>query len=153
MKKKVHLLFALLVLIAVPQVYAVTDPTTPVNSSDSTEIPRSESAEEIVSITGKSRSELVYFKLLIKNESKASVFSMVREYPNGEFESVEVKFGVVNRINTPILYTFLDRDVPDRDFTYVLYRITDTSEVLKKWDYCSNEKELCEHPSEMIALK
>ncbi len=121
--------------------------------SDSTKQKGNESIEEVVSITGKSNSNVVYFKLLIKNEKKASVYSMVKEFKNGMFESVQVQYGVPNSINTPIMYTFRDPEAPEEDCTYALYRISDGSEVMQKWKFNSDSGELKELPSELAVLK
>ncbi len=108
--------------------------------------------EKIIEISARSISDRNYFKILIQNEEESSVYSLVREYANGEFESVDLKFGHKNNINQPIWYSIVDKDVPCRDFKYTLYRITATAQVLKQWDYNSETNELCEVPEDVIAV-
>lgn len=122
------------------------------NLSDTLVQSEDEYIEEVVSLTGKVSNNLVYFKLLIKNEDKSSIYSMVREFENGKFESVGIQYGVMNKIDTRLMYTFVDRNVPNEDFTYTLYRISDESEMMKRWDYCSKSGQLCEIPKELIAM-
>ena len=122
------------------------------NHTDSLVQNGNENTEEVVSITGKSKQNVVYFKLLIKNENKASFYSMVREFSNGDFESVQIQNGVENNINTPIMYTFRDCTTPVENCTYTLYRISDGSEVMKKWSYNYDSGELSELPNELVAL-
>jgi hypothetical protein len=96
----------------------------------------------LVSVTGKQTQDLVYFKLLMMNESTDGVYSMVKKFDDGTFESVAIRNFYANCIDAPLLYSFVDRELSDEDVTYVLYRISDGSEVVQSWRYHAEEKTL-----------
>ena len=58
-----------------------------------------EIAEKQVSVDARIIKDQVYFRLVMLNEEKESAYSLVREYENGIFESVELNFGHKNEIN------------------------------------------------------
>lgn len=97
-----------------------------------------------VSLTGKYIQDMVYFNLRMLNESKDGFYSMVKEYANGEFVSVDVRQMIANTINSPLLYSFSDEEVPLEDVTYILYRISDNTVEVDRWVYCAHEKKLCD---------
>ncbi|MFT5778849.1 MAG: hypothetical protein ACI837_001806 [Crocinitomicaceae bacterium] len=105
---------------------------------------KSEDRDQQVSVTGKQTQDLVYFKLLMINESTDGVYSMVKKFDDGTFVSVAIRNFYANCIDAPLMYSFVDRDLSDEDVTYVLYRISDGSEVVQSWRYCADKKELCE---------
>ena len=87
------------------------------------------------------------------NESRDGYYSMVREFKNGTFESVDIRQMVANEINQPILYCFVDKEVPGVDFTYVLIRISDSTQEVKRWNYCAETGVICpEHRSTLFAV-
>lgn len=96
-----------------------------------------------ISISGKCAENVAYFKLLMLNESKDGVYSMVKEFDDGTKVSVGTRLINANTIDSPLMYSFVDRDLPEEDANYILYRITDETVVVKSWKYCSDEKELC----------
>ena len=106
-----------------------------------------------VSVDARLIKDRVYFRLLMLNEEKESVYSLVREYENGTFESVEAKFGHKNDINLPLLYCFVDKEIPTVDFTYTLYRISDETKIVQRCKYCVNEKEICSIEQLELAAK
>ncbi|MEJ6524623.1 MAG: hypothetical protein QNL65_10660 [Opitutales bacterium] len=112
-----------------------------------------EIAEKQVSVDARIIKDQVYFRLVMLNEEKESAYSLVREYENGIFESVELNFGHKNEINLPLLYCFVDEEIPTVDFTYTLYRISDETKIIQKWKYCANEKEICSSEHLELAAK
>jgi len=88
------------------------------------------SNDQQVGVTARLLNATVYFKLLMKNETKDGIYSLVRRYSDGSFEYVGHKNIVPNDIDTPLLYCLKDTEIPSDDFTYVLYRITSDSEVV-----------------------
>jgi hypothetical protein len=109
--------------------------------------------EKQVSVDARLINDRVYFRLVMLNEEKKSAYSLVREYENGTFESVEVRFGHKNEINLPLLYCFVDEEIPTVDFTYTLYRISDETKIVQRWNYCANEKEICSLEHLQLAVK
>ncbi len=107
--------------------------------------------DKIVSIKARYFENRIFFNLLVLNETKNSVYSLVREFENGSFESVDVRNGYMNQINTPLLYSFVDKEIPNVDFTYALYRISKESVVLQKWKYCYEDNQLCPLIEETVA--
>ncbi len=99
--------------------------------------------EKKVSVDARLINDRIYFRLVMLNEEKESAYSLVREFKNGTIESVELRFGHKNEINSPLLYCFVDEEIPTVDFTYTLYRISDETKIIQKWNYCANEKEIC----------
>ena len=110
-------------------------------------------AEKQVSLDARIIKDQVYFRLVMLNEEKESAYSLVREYENGTIESVEVRFGHKNEINSPLLYCFVDEEIPTVDFTYTLYRISDETKIVQKWNYCAKEKEICSMEHLELAAK
>jgi hypothetical protein len=74
----------------------------------------------------------VYFKLLMLNESQPGFYSVVKEYADGTFESVEMREIAVNTINQPLMYCFVDKpkSLPAQ---YKLLRISNEVEYIKTW--------------------
>jgi len=140
--RKFTYIFALLIF---------TAPLSFAENGDSTQVTTSLDRDKQVSLEGKVSHNIVYFKLLMLNESKDGFYSMVKEHANGEFESVDVRQMVANTINSPLLYSFSDEAISDMDVTYVLYRISDETIEVQRWKYCVNEKQLC--PDSMLASK
>jgi hypothetical protein len=95
-----------------------------------------------VSLTAKLVSDHVYFNLKMLNESETGFYSMVREFTNGEVESVDSRQMVANTIDTPLLYSFIEEELPENDVTYVLYRIASETTVVQKWNYSSADHKL-----------
>lgn len=77
----------------------------------------------------------IYFKLLMLNESKPGFYSLVKEYADGTFESVEMKEIAVNTINQPLMYCFADKS-KSAPTKYKLLRISNEVEYIKTW-HCS----------------
>lgn len=149
--KKVFLIYIALI-IGVSQGFAsLLFISLPPKKSDSLAMDEPVKSEQIVEISARTIKNNNYFKLLMKNEDKSSAYSLVRVYENGEFESVGIRFGHVNTIDQPIWYSFVDREVPNKDFTYTLLRISEETVVMKKWTYCKDSKEICEVPYELLA--
>lgn len=107
--------------------------------------------EKIVGVKTRVLEGRVYFNLTMLNEEKESVYSLVRQFEDGSFTSVDLRFGVKNSINTPLLYCFVDKEVPKIDFIYCLYRISDKTTTIQKWHYCASDKELCPFTPDMLA--
>ena len=42
------------------------------------------------------------------------------------------------------MYSFMDKDLSKVDVTYELYRISDESQLVQSWNYCADQKTLCE---------
>lgn len=97
-----------------------------------------------VSLTGKYMNDVVYFKLLMLNESKDGVYSMVKKFKDGTMESIGIRYFHANSINVPLMYSFMDKDLSKVDVTYELYRISDESQLVQSWNYCADQKTLCE---------
>ena len=68
-----------------------TAPLSFAENGDSTQVTTSLERDKQVSLEGKVARNIVYFKLLMLNESKDGFYSMVKEHANGEFESVDVR--------------------------------------------------------------
>ncbi|MFT5859351.1 MAG: hypothetical protein ACI865_001452 [Flavobacteriaceae bacterium] len=100
------------------------------------------SIDQQVSVSAKLINRTVYFKLLMQNETKDGVYSLVREYTDGSFEFVGYKSITPNDINQPLLYCLKDNHIPSRNFTYILYRITCKSEVVAEWTYDADERSI-----------
>ena len=74
------------------------------------------------------------------NESKHGVYSMVKKFNDVTMVSIGVKNFYANSINVPLMYSFLDDDLSSEDVTYVLYRISDYTEVVQSWTYSVQSK-------------
>ena len=112
-----------------------------IQKSDSYSFQKS-SIDEQVSVSAKLVNETVYFKLLMQNETKDGVYSLVRLYSGGSFEFVGYKNIVPNDIDQPLLYCLKDNEIPSDDFTYVLYRITSESEIVATWEYNTEKQSI-----------
>ena len=141
MKKFTYTL--VLMLITTTLTLAGNGDKTPIKDKEAPESTVS-TRDKQVSLSAKCVNNVVYLKLRMLNESKSGFYSLVREFADGTFESVGVREIVANNINTPLLYSFMDNEVPDMDVNYVLYRITDESVEVKRWNYCATNQQLCE---------
>lgn len=135
------LLVIVLSLIISPALFGETETTDPTIKSETTTIER----DKLISVTGRHYENSNYFKLKMLNESKAGFYSMVRIYPDGRIESVEIKNITVNTINKPLLYCFVDKQTPNVDFTYALYRISNENEIVQLWNYYAAEKTIMKY--------
>ena len=108
-----------------------------------------------VSLTAKLVSDHIYFNLKMKNESETGFYSMVRVLPDGEIESVDTRQMVANTIDKPLLYSFVEDELPIYDVDYVLYRIASETQVVQTWSYCAADHKLCNKGSSVpvIALQ
>ena len=133
------LIFAFL-FVGLPSLYASSILTDAINDSGNPDLLKRDS---MVGLSYKMVNNVVYFKLKMLNESKDGFYSMVREFSDGSFESVDVRQTNANTVNVPILYCFIDKKVPSVDFTYVLRRISNEITEVSRWDYCSVKKQVC----------
>ncbi|MFT6243740.1 MAG: hypothetical protein ACJA0U_002195 [Salibacteraceae bacterium] len=129
-----------LLFINSPALFAGSSSVDPSNSfGDTGTIKR----DSMVDISYKMINNKVYFKLTMINESKDGFYSMVREFGDGRFESVDIRKINANMISIPLLYCFVDEEIPSEDFKYVLRRISDEVTEVSRWDYCSTNYEIC----------
>lgn len=105
--------------------------------------------DQMVSLDGTYRNGVVFFKLLMKNETGNGFYSMVKYHANGEYTSVGVRSITANTIDQPLLYSFTDKDINREEVTYVLVRITDKKEEVGRWKFFPAEGTLC--PDEVLA--
>lgn len=138
--KKV-LLIIVLTIIVTPSLLGKTKTTDPTNKAQITSIER----DKLISITATCFESNNYFKLKMLNESKAGFYSMARIYADGTIESVAIKRITVNTINQPLLYCFADKQTPNVDCTYALYRISEKNEMLQLWYYDAAKKTIRKH--------
>lgn len=102
------------------------------------------SRDQQVELTWAVAEDRLYFKLNMLNESKDGFYALVKlDQTNGEFESIDITQMTANTINKPIMYSLVDKNIPDEDAVYVLYRVTDDKEEVQSWRYCSQERSLC----------
>lgn len=102
------------------------------NDTLTNELPR----DVQVNLTARVYEGKVYINLTMLNESKPGVYSLVKTYDDGSFESVSLKDVGVNTINRPLLYSFSDNPLESKPYSYVLVRISHSAEVVGTW-YCS----------------
>ena len=93
-----------------------------------------------------------YFKLRMQNESKKGIYSLVRQYSDGNIEYVSHKQIVPNTINQPLLYCFKDETIPNCNFEYVLYRVCTESEVVATWTYCNSTQSITTDHESILQL-
>jgi hypothetical protein len=137
-----NILFAIVIsMFFSPVCHGEKETTDPAKKSEATAIER----DKLISVTGRHFENNNYFKLKMLNESKAGFYSMVRIYPDGKIESVEIKNITVNTINKPLLYCFVDKQTPNVDFTYALYRISSENEIVQLWNYYAAEKTIMKY--------
>lgn len=142
------IIFALLV-IGSPSLFAGSNS---ISSNDPVDLQSSSKRDSIVDLSCRMLDKNIYFKLKMMNESRDGYYSMVREFKNGTFEPVDIRKMVANEINQPILYCFVDKEVPGVDFTYVLIRISDSTQEVMRWNYCAETDVICpEHRSTLLA--
>lgn len=99
--------------------------------------------EEIIRLTATKGAGKIYFNLSIKNERQSDTYSLIRKYPDGSVESVALKDAYPNELDQPILYSFVDRNVPEKDLDYELIKIgVRDSRKLAVWHYQASNKEL-----------
>lgn len=137
---KNSILILAFLFVSLPALFAASNLTDPVNDLGN---PNSVKRDSMVGLSCQMVNNVVYFKLKMFNESKDGFYSMVREFSDGSFESVDIRQMNANTINLPILYCFVDREIPSVDFTYVLRRMSDEITEVSRWDYCSTNKEIC----------
>lgn len=113
------------------------------NEGDNIDEPNQIERDKQAGISARCVQGAAYFKLLMLNESKDGVYTLVKEFPNGEKETLGVRYINANTIDSPLMYSFVDNELSDEDVIYVLYRITDETVVVRYWQYCSDEKALC----------
>lgn len=89
----------------------------------------------------------MYFNILMLNESVRGTYSLVRFESDSSFTSIGMKDGVVNKINTPILYSFCDTEVPDENLIYRLYHIGEEVTLLKEWHFDYMDRKVVSSPS------
>jgi len=87
------------------------------------------------SLTAKVVENNIYFNLEMLNESKPGMYSLVKTFPDGTFESVGLKDIAVNTINQPLLYSFVDNKKPNSIVTYSLIRVSLNVETVECWQY------------------
>lgn len=138
--KNAILIFALL-FTSSTQLFAGSSSISPF---DSVEVQFDLKRDSMVDLSYRVIDRTVYFKLKMMNESKNGFYSMVREFKDGSFESVDIRQMVANEINQPIMYCFVDNAIPVVDFTYVLVRISDSTEEISRWSYCAETGQICE---------
>jgi hypothetical protein len=112
--------------------------------SDSVDVQFNLKRDSMVDLTYRLIDRSVYFKLKMLNESQNGFYSMVREFNDGSFESVDIRQMVANEINQPIMYCFVDKAIPVVNFTYVLMRISNETEEVSRWSYCAETGQICE---------
>ena len=93
----------------------------------------------------------IYFNLTMINESKPGVYSLVKTYSDGTFESVGIKDIAVNTINHPLLYCFMENDIPKVNVVYKLIRISFNVETVQTWKYYSIQNKISDY--EMLAVE
>ena len=137
--KNTILIFGFL-FIGLPVLFASSNITDSINDGGN---PNSLKRDSMVSLSYKLVNDVAYFKLKMINESKDGFYTMVREFSDGSFESVDVRQMNANMINIPLLYCFVDKELPSVDFTYVLRRMSDEITEISRWYYCSANDEIC----------
>jgi basic membrane lipoprotein Med (substrate-binding protein (PBP1-ABC) superfamily) len=111
--------------------------------AQSPEASSEENRDVLVDLTAKVHEGNIYFNLSMVNESKPGVYSMVKMYKDGSFESLGMKEIAVNTINKPILYSFTDKSVGDASVTYKLVRISSETEIVKTWNCSEVANSIC----------
>lgn len=94
-------------------------------------------------LTARVVEDKIYFNLSMLNESKPGVYSLVKTFSDGTFESVGIKDIAVNTINQPLLYSFVDDNKSDENVSYDLIRISLEVETVESWQYCPIEDRIC----------
>lgn len=78
----------------------------------------------------------VYINMSAMNEVETGVYSLIRRYADGSFESVGIKDAHPNQLNQPLLYSFRDNEVPEEDVRYELIRINyKDNPLIASWTY------------------
>jgi len=95
------------------------------------------------SLTAKVIGDKIYFKLTMLNESKPGMYSLVKTYADGTFESIGIKDIAVNTINQPLLYSFVEENKSDVNVSYDLIRISFNVEPVESWQYCPLQDKVC----------
>ncbi|MFT6503199.1 MAG: hypothetical protein ACJASQ_003332 [Crocinitomicaceae bacterium] len=134
------IIILVLLFINSPALFAGSSSVDPSNTFGN---PGTIARDSLVDISYKMINNKVYFKLTMINESKDGFYSMVREFGDGRVESVDIRQMNANMINVPLLYCFVDEEIPSVDFTYVLRRISDEVTEVSRWNYCSTNDEIC----------
>lgn len=93
--------------------------------------------------------EHAYINLRMLNESKEGVYTLVKSDENGKAELVDSKEIAVNTINKPVLYSFKEAELENKDCEYTLYRISRSVEVVQSWCYCVEQKEFFKNEAMM----
>jgi len=96
-----------------------------------------------IGLSGRVVQDAAYFKLIMLNESKDGIYTLIKEYENGEKETLGMRHINANTIDSPLMYSFVERELPEEDVSYVLYRVTDETVVVRTWKYCSDEAAFC----------
>jgi hypothetical protein len=79
----------------------------------------------------------LYINLKMLNESETGVYLIIRKFPDGTIEYVDSRQMLENTINTPILYSFIEKCLPTQNVEYILYRDALESNIVQKWEYNS----------------
>lgn len=98
----------------------------------------------VVDLNAKVYGSKAYFNLVMLNESKNGVYSLVRFNSDSTLVSIGLIDAVPNKINQKLVYSFHDDELPNSDAQYVLYRLGDTSEQLITWKYHKENNEVYE---------
>lgn len=147
--KTALLIFALFVT-GSPSLLAGSNSVSPV---DPVNVESGIKRDSLVDVSYRMIDSAVYFKLLMMNDSKDGYYSMIRVFDDGRFESVDIRQMIANEINQPILYCFVDKALPLVDFTYILLRIADNTEEIKRWSYCAETGNICDEPTlDLLAI-
>lgn len=97
----------------------------------------------MVSLTGEVYNGNVYFNLLMLNESKPGVYSLVKQCADGTLESIGMKDIGVNTINEPLLYSFVDKSTDTAPVSYRLIRISFEVETIMVWNCGKTDQGIC----------
>jgi len=90
-----------------------------------------------LNLTAKILMDKLYINLTMLNESETGIYLMIRKFPDGTIEYVDSRQILENTINTPILYSFIEKCLPTQNAEYIVYRGALESTIVKKWEYNS----------------
>merc|ERR1712228_956641 len=84
----------------------------------------------------------IYFNVTVNKESENCAYSLVRFDHDGSMISVGLKDGFKNENELDLLYSFKDISVPEADCSYALYRFGSKSDIIGKWNYSHQTKQI-----------